>query len=129
VPHPFAFFLAKGWDTSALNHFNNNQQSFQSVRPESPKTAITLLRLASELPMTPKTKPRIPKTKPRNQNLIVACFVALAILILLLRLFVFVHGHSRRTYRTASPATGGLLLAPRNPPRLDKLPVNINRMI
>jgi hypothetical protein len=79
--------------------------------------------------MTPKTKPRIPKTKPRNQNLIVVCFVALAILILLLRLYVFVHGHSRRTYRTASPAIGSLLLIPRNPPSLNKLPVNINRVI
>ncbi len=70
-----------------------------------------------------------PKTKPRNQNLIIACFVVFAILILLLRLFVFVHGHSRRTFRTARPTIGDLLLTPPNPPGLDKFPVDINRMI
>src|ERR1039458_1190378 len=46
-----------------------------------------------------------PQTKPRNRNLLVACFVVLAILVLLLRLFVFVHGHGRRTFRTAAGGT------------------------
>jgi uncharacterized protein YfaT (DUF1175 family) len=44
-----------------------------------------------------------PQTKPRNRNLLVACFIAFAILLLLLRLFVFVHGHGHRTFRTAKP--------------------------
>jgi len=46
-----------------------------------------------------------PQSKPRKQNLLVACFVVLAIFVLLLRLFVFVHGHSRRTFRTAKPTS------------------------
>ena len=46
-----------------------------------------------------------PQTKSRNQNLLIACFVAFAILLLFLRLFVFVHGHGRRTYRTATDST------------------------
>ena len=55
-----------------------------------------MFRLAPELPKTPQSK-------PRKQNLLIACFVAFAILILLLRLFVFVHGHSRRTFQIAKP--------------------------
>jgi len=46
-----------------------------------------------------------PKTKPRSPSLIVAGFVALAILLLLLRLFVFVHGHGRRGFQGAGSAT------------------------
>ncbi len=46
-----------------------------------------------------------PQAKSRQQNLIVACIVAFAILLLLLRLFVFVHGHGRRTFRTAAGGT------------------------
>ena len=46
-----------------------------------------------------------PQTKSRNQNLLIACFVAFAILLLFLRLFVFVHGHGRRTYSTTTDST------------------------
>jgi uncharacterized protein len=51
--------------------------------------AIRWVRFVSTSPMTSQTKSRL-------QSLVLAGFVALAILLLLLRLFVFAHGHGRR---------------------------------
>jgi hypothetical protein len=44
--------------------------------------------------MTRKANPR--KLKPRKPNLLLAVFVAMAVLLLLLRMIVFVQGHGRR---------------------------------
>src|ERR1017187_2120568 len=45
------------------------------------------------------------KTKSRLQSLVLAGFVALAVLLLLLRLFVFVHGHGRHRVGVAGQVT------------------------
>ena len=45
------------------------------------------------------------KTKSRLQSLVLAGFVALAVLLLLLRLFVFVHGHGRHKVGVAGQVT------------------------